>query len=67
VVGSLYLVLGKSSRLVANTCKRSFLVDVGNLKSVSMYFLRERKYNNIIERYSENIYAIKNKDYEPLS
>jgi hypothetical protein len=50
VIDSLYLVLDRPRRLVANICKISFLVEVETLRCLNKYFFKERKYNNILER-----------------
>jgi hypothetical protein len=42
----LYLVLGRSRWLVANTCKISFLVEVGTLRFFNKYLLKRE--NTII-------------------
>jgi len=41
---------------VANTCKRSFLVEVGTLRCLNKYLFRERKYKNILEKDALKIY-----------
>jgi hypothetical protein len=50
---------------MTSICKRSFLMEVVTLLCLNKYFLKERKYNNIL-KCSENIYAIENEDYEHL-
>jgi hypothetical protein len=39
---------------------------MGTLRCLNKYLFRERKYNNIIERCSENIHVVEIKDCEPL-
>ena len=55
---------------MASTCKRSLLVEVGNLRCLNKYLYRERKYNDILERNALNIYiyicVVENEDYESL-
>jgi hypothetical protein len=45
--------------LEAGACKRSLVVDVGTLRCLSKYIYRERKYNDILERWSLKIYMLK--------
>ena len=46
--------------------KKSHLMEVETLQYLNKYLFRERKYNNIIKKCSENIYVVENEDCEPL-
>jgi hypothetical protein len=65
MVGSLYLVHGRLRCLVSNTCKRSLLIKIRILWYLNKYFFK-KKYNNILEKSSENIYVVENKNYKSL-
>ena len=42
--------------LVASTCKRILLVEVGTLRYLNKYLFRDKKYKTIVERNALKIY-----------
>jgi hypothetical protein len=41
---------GKLRWLIASTYKKFSFIDLGTLKCLSKYFLKKKKYNDILER-----------------
>jgi hypothetical protein len=50
---------------VTDTCKRSFLVNLGTLRWLNQWFLKI-KYTNITNKYFENKYAVDNEYSKPF-
>jgi len=50
---------------MTSTRKRFSLIKMKTFQCLNKFFLK-REYNNVIERYSENIYMIENEDCEYL-